>query len=86
MVFRDARNLIVSEHRMRIKVYHEDVAQLEPFILSRFEVRRDVYAPRAAGLVPGVTSTTRNRKDAEGKRPRENIGWRFSLPEEMRRP
>lgn len=41
VIFRDARNIVISEHRMRIEVYHQDiqdVGELEPFIHRRFEV------------------------------------------------
>ncbi|CAN0144840.1 unnamed protein product [Scytosiphon promiscuus] len=37
VIFRDARNLIISEHRMRREVYNEDIAGLEQFIFDRFE-------------------------------------------------
>ncbi|CAM9575258.1 unnamed protein product [Scytosiphon promiscuus] len=37
MIFRDARNLIISEHRMRREVYLEDLDELEPYIRGRFK-------------------------------------------------
>lgn len=39
VVFRDPRDVIVSEHRMKIDFFNEDVGELEPYIRSRFEVR-----------------------------------------------
>ena len=43
VIFRDARNLVISEYRMRTSVFDEHhrnhvTGQLEPFIKSRFEV------------------------------------------------
>ena len=40
VVFRDPREVVISEHRMRIEVYHwaRKTAELNPFIYERFEV------------------------------------------------
>ena len=39
VIFRDARDMIISEHRMLIEVYHRmHLGELEPYILSRFQV------------------------------------------------
>ena len=39
-MFRDPREVVISEHRMRIEVYHlaRKTAELDPFIYGRFEV------------------------------------------------
>ena len=39
-MFRDPREVVISEHRMRIEVYHlgGKTAELDPFIYGRFEV------------------------------------------------
>ena len=37
-MFRDPRNIVLSEHRMRIEVYNQtDTAKIIPFIQQRFE-------------------------------------------------
>ncbi|CAM9575188.1 unnamed protein product [Scytosiphon promiscuus] len=41
VIFRDPRNLIISEHRMRLEVYHQKfkhIGPLETFILRRFDI------------------------------------------------
>lgn len=38
VLFRDAREVVISEHRMRFTVYHRQVGALEPYIRGRFEV------------------------------------------------
>ena len=39
IVFRDPRDVIISEHRMRIGVFHEaNTSDIAPFIFERFEV------------------------------------------------
>ena len=40
-MFRDPREVVISEHRMRIEVYHlgRKTAKLSAFIYERFEVR-----------------------------------------------
>lgn len=39
MVFRDPRNMVVSEHRFRIEAYHQKhVKKLNDFVHQRFEV------------------------------------------------
>lgn len=41
VVFRDPRNLVISEHEVRVNSFEEsveDIGVLEPFILDRFEV------------------------------------------------
>ena len=38
-MFRDPREVVISEHRMRIEVYLErKTSELDPFIYERFEV------------------------------------------------
>ena len=38
-MFRDPREVVISEHRMRIEVYLErKTSELDPFIYKRFEV------------------------------------------------
>lgn len=42
MIFRDPRDVIVSEHRMRTTVYHKTqprFASLEKFVKFKFKVR-----------------------------------------------
>lgn len=41
VIFRDARNVVISEHRMRLGVFNqvvEDIGELEPFVRRRFKV------------------------------------------------
>lgn len=39
VVFRDPREVVISEHRMRIEHYKKmDTSELNPFIYERFEV------------------------------------------------
>lgn len=38
VVIRDPRNVVISEHRMRSTVYHENVGPLQPFVRYRLEV------------------------------------------------
>ena len=43
-MFRDPRDIVVSEHRMRIEVYEKnDTAELSPFIYQRFEVNKEAW-------------------------------------------
>eukprot|EP00752_Nemacystus_decipiens_P012849 g11376.t1 len=38
VIFRDARNVVISEYRMRVRVYHHHLPPLERYIRERFEI------------------------------------------------
>lgn len=38
LVVRDPRNVVISEHRMRRKVFHQSLVELDAFVQARFEV------------------------------------------------
>lgn len=65
VIFRDARNVVISEHRMRVGVFNQDVTdigELEPFIRRRFKVGVLLASPflsrRRTTIIPKRTSET----------------------------
>lgn len=73
VIFRDARNLVISEHRMRRGVMRQNVTGLEPYILSRFEVSWDVR-PSCRGTYAPVHPPRETDKTPMG-----GAGWRCRL-------
>lgn len=52
MVFRDPRDVVISEYNMRRDYYHQDVVQgvsLDDFIARRFEVNPPTFRPSRRG-------------------------------------